>query len=50
MVVRNLPLPFIEVISLGARSSSIPVDLEPVVLAYHQGELVVPAPVDEGDL
>jgi hypothetical protein len=52
-VVRNLPLLFIEVTSLAASSSGIlpklasspnkPVDWEPVVLAYHHRELVVPA-------
>jgi hypothetical protein len=46
LVMRNLPLPFIEVTFLAARASdipvqgassfSIPVDLEPVVLAYHR--------------
>jgi hypothetical protein len=51
--VRNLPLPFIGVTSLGvggsgippqgASGSSIPVDWEPVVLAHHHRELAVPA-------
>jgi hypothetical protein len=51
-VVRNLSLPFIEVTSLAASGSDIPpqgdsgssitVDWEPVVLAYHYGELVFP--------
>jgi hypothetical protein len=50
-VVRNLLLPFVEVISLGASGSGIPpqgasgssihVDWEPVVLEYHHGEFVV---------
>jgi hypothetical protein len=51
--VRNLLLPFIEVTSLGASGSgippqgasgsSIPVDWESVVLAYHHRELIFPA-------
>jgi hypothetical protein len=51
--VRNLPLLFIEVTSLGASGFEIPpqgaggsnkpVDCEPIVLAYHNRELVVPA-------
>jgi hypothetical protein len=51
-LVRNLHLPFIEVTSLGAcscgiplqgnGSSSVSVDGEPLVLAYHYGELVFP--------
>jgi hypothetical protein len=51
--VRNLPKLSFEVTPLGATSSDIPpqgaggfsknVDWEPIVLAYHNRELVVPA-------
>jgi hypothetical protein len=51
--MKNLPLLFIEVNSLGdsgsdippqgASGSSIPVDWEPIVLAHHNRDLVVPA-------
>jgi hypothetical protein len=51
--VRNLPSLSLEVTSLGASNSGIPpwgagcsskpVDWEPIVLAYHNRELVVPA-------
>jgi hypothetical protein len=52
LVVRNLPTLSIEVTSLEASSSNIPpqgaggsskpVDWEPIVLAYHNRELLVP--------
>jgi hypothetical protein len=51
--MRNLPLPFTEATSLGASGSgipphgasgsSIPVDWEPVVLAYHNRQMAIPA-------
>jgi hypothetical protein len=53
LTVRNLPLLFTEVTSSeasgsdipskGVSGSSIPVDWEPIVLVYHNIELVLPA-------
>jgi hypothetical protein len=53
LIVRNLPAISIEVTFLGASSSDIPpqgvgdssksMDWEPIVLAYHNRKLMVPA-------